>query len=385
MRPGEHGRRSPYAGPAPGPGTGYVHSAYQVTILDAIAVGGEYLAERGYKRSWGIGRHIQGSQLFDYWRDPDHFMLEHFADGDLFSCDLEPGWAPMSASGLAQWVCRSPATSWARPFPAKLREVMTALAATTNSTPHAGPDESDELMSTNVLRTTDGRRVVRDERAVRVETKAVTTAELLADRDAVHEAAASTESGTPVADLVALPPVTTPCRVVAQMVNYHSHAKDSGFTGDIPPTFFRKASGSVSGPHDTIIRPAHVKFLDYEVELGLVMGATLPVGTVVEEQDLPRYVAGLVLTNDVSARDVQLTKTQFYESKSYPTFTPTGPYLALLEPEDFTHLLKSCSAATVGQRRVTPGPHVGRHDRAARTGAHPARPLPDPRPGATCC
>ncbi|MFF5016656.1 VOC family protein [Streptomyces sp. NPDC001165] len=111
-----------------GPGTGYVHSAYQVTDLDAIAAGGEYLAERGYKRSWGIGRHIQGSQLFDYWRDPDHFMLEHFADGDLFSCDLEPGWAPMSASGLAQW--GPPVTRdflGTNPSPAKLREVMSAL------------------------------------------------------------------------------------------------------------------------------------------------------------------------------------------------------------------------------------------------------------------
>ncbi|MER6277048.1 VOC family protein [Streptomyces sp900105245] len=111
-----------------GPGTGYVHSAYQVTDLDSIAAGGEYLAERGYKRSWGIGRHVQGSQLFDYWRDPDHFMLEHFADGDLFSCDLEPGWAPMSASGLAQW--GPPVTRdflGANPSPAKLREVITAL------------------------------------------------------------------------------------------------------------------------------------------------------------------------------------------------------------------------------------------------------------------
>lgn len=194
-------------------------------------------------------------------------------------------------------------------------------------------------MSTNVLRTADGWWAVRDDYAVRIETKAVTTAELIADRDAIRKAAASAGSGTPVASLVALPPVTTPCRVVAQMVNYRSHARDSGFRGDIPPTFFRKASGSVSGPHEKIVRPAHVKFLDYEVELGLVMGAPLPVGTVVEEQDLPRYVAGLVLTNDVSARDVQLTKTQFYESKSYPTFTPTGPYLALLEPEDFDLLL----------------------------------------------
>ncbi|MCX4562086.1 fumarylacetoacetate hydrolase family protein [Streptomyces phaeochromogenes] len=198
-------------------------------------------------------------------------------------------------------------------------------------------------MSTNVLRTADGWWVVRDTRAVRIETKAVTTADLLADlasvRETVGEAAASGDTGTAVADLVALSPVTTPCRVVAQMVNYRSHARDSGFTGDIPPTFFRKASGSVSGPGEAIVRPSHVQFLDYEIELGLVMGASLPVGTVVTEQDLPSYVAGLVVTNDVSARDVQLTKTQFYESKSYPTFTPTGPFLSLLEPEEFAHLL----------------------------------------------
>ncbi|MDH6484939.1 fumarylacetoacetate hydrolase family protein [Streptomyces sp. SAI-127] len=194
-------------------------------------------------------------------------------------------------------------------------------------------------MSTNVLRTAEGWWVVLGDRAVPVDTKAVTTAELISDRAAVREAAVSGDAGTSVAELVALSPVTTPCRVVAQMVNYRSHARDSGFTGDIPPAFFRKASGSVSGPGDAVVRPSHVRFLDYEIELGLVMGAPLPVGTVVEERDLPSYVAGLVITNDVSARDVQLTKTQFYESKSYPTFTPTGPHLALLEPEDFAHLL----------------------------------------------
>lgn len=86
-----------------GPATGYVHSAYQVTDLDAIAAGGEYLTERGYRRSWGIGRHVQGSQLFDYWRDPDGLMVEHFADGDVFDASVEPGWASMSSSGLAQW------------------------------------------------------------------------------------------------------------------------------------------------------------------------------------------------------------------------------------------------------------------------------------------
>ncbi|MGW4714185.1 VOC family protein [Nocardia sp. NPDC004260] len=86
-----------------GPSNRYVHSAYQVADLDALAAGGEYLREQGYHRSWGIGRHIQGSQIFDYWRDPDGFMVEHFSDGDMFDCSLEPGWAPMTASGLAQW------------------------------------------------------------------------------------------------------------------------------------------------------------------------------------------------------------------------------------------------------------------------------------------
>jgi catechol 2,3-dioxygenase-like lactoylglutathione lyase family enzyme len=86
-----------------GPANRYVHSAYQVADLDALAAGGEYLADRGYVRSWGIGRHIQGSQLFDYWRDPDGFLVEHFADGDMFDDTLEPGWAPFTATGLAQW------------------------------------------------------------------------------------------------------------------------------------------------------------------------------------------------------------------------------------------------------------------------------------------
>ncbi|WP_157106649.1 VOC family protein [Nocardia arthritidis] len=86
-----------------GPANRYVHSAYQVADLDAMAAGGEYLRDHGYYRSWGIGRHIQGSQIFDYWRDPDGFLVEHFSDGDMFDCTVEPGWAPFTASGLAQW------------------------------------------------------------------------------------------------------------------------------------------------------------------------------------------------------------------------------------------------------------------------------------------
>jgi hypothetical protein len=113
-----------------GPANRYVHSAYQVADLDALAAGGEYLRDHGYHHSWGIGRHIQGSQIFDYWRDPDGFMVEHFSDGDLFDNTLEPGWAPMKASGLAQW--GPPATKdffGIEPGPQALRELRTMLGA----------------------------------------------------------------------------------------------------------------------------------------------------------------------------------------------------------------------------------------------------------------
>jgi 2-keto-4-pentenoate hydratase/2-oxohepta-3-ene-1,7-dioic acid hydratase in catechol pathway len=136
-----------------------------------------------------------------------------------------------------------------------------------------------------------------------------------------------------------LSPVTAPARVVAQAVNYRSHATDSGFDPDaVPPAFFRKASHSITGPTGDIIRPGGVGFLDYEVELGLVIGADLPVGTTVTEADLARYVAALVVANDVSARQIQLVKTQFYESKSYPTFTPAGPWLTLVDASDLARL-----------------------------------------------
>jgi hypothetical protein len=115
-----------------GPANRYVHSAYQVSDLDALAAGGEYLEDRGYVRSWGIGRHIQGSQIFDYWRDPDGFLVEHFTDGDLFDNTLEPGWAPFSASGLAQW--GPPATrdflgTAPKSVPRELVSIMSALRA----------------------------------------------------------------------------------------------------------------------------------------------------------------------------------------------------------------------------------------------------------------
>ncbi len=170
--------------------------------------------------------------------------------------------------------------------------------------------------------------------AARIDTDATTTGELLAARAQIEAARASTQTVDPATlDLVS--PVTAPCRVVAQMTNFASHVKDAGLNPDaIPMTFFRKTSGSISGPFDDVIRPDHVQCLDYEVEIGLVIGRQMPVGTQVTEDNWTSFVAGLVVTNDVSARDVQLPKTQFFESKSYPTFTPVGPSLVLFDDDE---------------------------------------------------
>lgn len=185
-------------------------------------------------------------------------------------------------------------------------------------------------MTISILRTAEAWWVQTTTGAVRIDTSATTTGELLADRAAIDAAARGGEA-VPVDSLELVSPVTAPCRVVAQMTNFASHVKDAGMDPKtIPLTFFRKTSGSISGPFDDIVKPQHVKFLDYEVEIGLVIGRELPVGTEVTDANLADYVAGLVVTNDVSARDIQLPQTQFYEAKSYPTFTPVGPALVLL-------------------------------------------------------
>jgi 2-keto-4-pentenoate hydratase/2-oxohepta-3-ene-1,7-dioic acid hydratase in catechol pathway len=189
-------------------------------------------------------------------------------------------------------------------------------------------------MSSSVLRTADAWWAATATGAARINTNATTTRELLADRAAIDSAAASDDT-VPVRSLTLLSPVTAPCRVVAQATNFASHVNDTGGDPDKTPlTFFRKASGSISGPYDDIVKPSHVRLLDYEVEIGLVIGRQIPVSATITRENLAEWVCGLVVTNDVSARDVQLSKSQFYESKSYPTFTPVGPALVLLDADE---------------------------------------------------
>src|SRR6201999_2505522 len=144
-------------------------------------------------------------------------------------------------------------------------------------------------MTRSVARTADAWWLVTTSGAVKINTDATTTAELLADRAAINAAASGSEL-VPLNTLTLISPVTAPCRVVAQMTNFSSHVKDAGMDPkSIPLTFFRKASGSITGPSGDIIRPAHVRFLDYEVEIGLVIGREIPVGAEISESNVADY------------------------------------------------------------------------------------------------
>jgi 2,4-didehydro-3-deoxy-L-rhamnonate hydrolase len=100
-------------------------------------------------------------------------------------------------------------------------------------------------------------------------------------------------------------------------------------------TIFTKASSCLAGAHDDVVRPAQVKLLDYEIELGLVMKRSLTKARTITPDNLHEVLAGVTIVNDVSARDVQLPQTQFYKGKSYRSFGPAGPVLLLLDAAEW--------------------------------------------------
>ncbi|QXI26241.1 VOC family protein [Pseudomonas vanderleydeniana] len=82
---------------------GFDHCAFEVLDWDDLACGNQYLRQQNRRHSWGIGRHVQGSQIFDYWLDPFGNKVEHWTDGDLVNDAMPVGSEPLSPDALAQW------------------------------------------------------------------------------------------------------------------------------------------------------------------------------------------------------------------------------------------------------------------------------------------
>lgn len=143
-------------------------------------------------------------------------------------------------------------------------------------------------------------------------------------------ARAVTKGEVVTADRV-LSPVTRDARFVCQATNYASHVKEVG--GDpasiVNNVIFTKASSCIVPADADIIRPPHVRLLDYEIELGLMLKRGFDSAQAITDATLADWIGGLVIVNDVTARDVQISHMQFHKSKSYRTFGPTGPWLVL--------------------------------------------------------
>ncbi len=82
---------------------GLQHAAFEVQDWDDLMLGHDHLADQGYQHQWGIGKHILGSQVFDYWHDPFGHVMEHFTDGDLFDSSHPPSRASVQSVMGVQW------------------------------------------------------------------------------------------------------------------------------------------------------------------------------------------------------------------------------------------------------------------------------------------
>jgi len=151
------------------------------------------------------------------------------------------------------------------------------------------------------------------------------------------------------ADVELLSPVTENQQFLCQGANYRQHMIESGMDPDAK-TFnmiFTKAQSCIAPANTDVVRPGRVRFLDYEIELGLIIKRDVVAPEQVTDANLHEFVAGAVIVNDYSARDVQIPQMQFYKGKSFRTFGPIGPYLCLLAPADFRGLRDLQLALTV--------------------------------------
>ena len=119
-------------------------------------------------------------------------------------------------------------------------------------------------------------------------------------------------------------PLQHPGQIIAVGLNYRNHAKEGGRNTPFKPMLFGKGINSVTGPFDNVIFHQEVEKLDYEVELGVVIGNRCQKILAKKAYD---YILGYTVLNDVSARCAQFSDQQFFRGKSMDTFAPLGPWI----------------------------------------------------------
>jgi 2-keto-4-pentenoate hydratase/2-oxohepta-3-ene-1,7-dioic acid hydratase in catechol pathway len=134
-------------------------------------------------------------------------------------------------------------------------------------------------------------------------------------------------------------PLANPPRVFAIGLNYRDHAIESGMAIPTTPVVFFKQTTAIVGPGEPIVLPVNSSEPDYEAEFAFVIGRG---GYRIAADEWRNHVYGYTIINDVSARDVQFSSSQWSMSKSFPTFCPLGPTIVTADEISDPHSLQIC-------------------------------------------
>jgi acylpyruvate hydrolase len=174
------------------------------------------------------------------------------------------------------------------------------------------------------IRTDTGTAAVRVDEDAAVELGAADLGEFLARPDWRSAAEVATGTSHPLADLDYATLVARPEKVFCVGLNYRTHILEMG--RDLPeyPTLFAKFARALVGAHDPIELPVGSDQVDWEAELGVVIGADVRHATAEQARDA---IAGYTVVNDVTARDFQYRSVQWLQGKTFERSTPVGPWL----------------------------------------------------------
>ncbi len=146
-------------------------------------------------------------------------------------------------------------------------------------------------------------------------------------------------------------PIARPSKIVAIGLNYKDHAKEAKMELPMEPVLFSKASSAMAGPYDDLVIPRGASKVDWEIELGVVMGAR---AKLVSESRALEGVAGFVVVNDYSERSFQLERGgQWFKGKSADGFAPLGPYL--VTPDEIPNVQNLKMALSVNGKAMQTG------------------------------
>jgi acylpyruvate hydrolase len=142
---------------------------------------------------------------------------------------------------------------------------------------------------------------------------------------------------TPLASARLRAPIARPGKIVCVGLNYADHAHEQGIEPPPSPIFFLKSVNTICGPGDAIVIPPNTRQPDYEAEFAVVIGKG---GSRIAEEKAYEHVAGYMILNDVTARDMQHGDKQWFRGKSCDTFAPTGPWITTADEIPDPHNLR---------------------------------------------